>query len=102
MSEEWAHYAARKEVPTVINLILGGYSGATTDGRGFSAVAGTGPRGEVLAHIVQDRSGAALACPAVPAAVARPRTPLQKNPFMTHGAATNGALLGPHRPWDPV
>jgi hypothetical protein len=88
----------------MMNLTLGGYAGATTDGRGFAAVAGTGPRGEVPAQLVQDSSGAAFACPAAPPApvAAWPRTLLQKNPFMAHGAAINGVLLGPHGAWDPV
>ena len=51
MSKEWAHDAARKEVPTVNNL--GGYAVAT-DTRAYLAVAGACPRGGQLAQLVQD------------------------------------------------
>ena len=103
MSKEWAHDAAWKEVPTVNNL--GGYAVAT-DTRAYLAVAGTHPRpqGEVCAQLVQDRSGFMAACTALTGdvVVKRPQTQLQKYPFMTQGAANNGAKLGPHRAWDPV
>jgi hypothetical protein len=106
MSNEWAHNAAWKEVPTVNNVTPVGYAVASSAARGASAVAGTRPRpwGEVCAQLVQDGSGYVAACPALPGGVAltRPQTQLQKYPFMTHGAAINGAKLGPHRAWDPV
>ena len=104
MSDECAHKAARKEVPTVNKLTLGGYAVASSAARGAFAVAGTGSRAEVCAQLVQDRSGFMVACTALPGdvVVKRPQTQLQKYPFMTHGAAINGAKLGPHRAWDPV
>ena len=104
MSDEWAHNAAWKEVPTVTNVTPGGFAVASSAARPAFAVAGTRPRGEVSAQLVQDRSGIVAACTAMPGdvVVKRPRTQLQKYPFMTHGAATNGAKLGPHRAWDPV
>ena len=104
MSNEWAHSAAWKEVPTVNNLTPGGYAVASSTARAAFAVAGTGPRGEVCAQLAQDRSGFTAACTALTGdvVVKRPQTQLQKYPFMTHGAAINGAKLGPHRAWDPV
>jgi hypothetical protein len=104
MSNEWARIAAWKEVPTVNNLTLGGYAVASSAARAAFAVAGTGPRGEVSAQLVQDGSGFMPACTAMcgDVVVKRPQTQLQKYPFMTHGAGTNGAKLGPHRAWDPV
>ena len=105
MSNEWAHDAAWKEVPTV-NITPVGFAVASSASRAVLAVAGTHPRpqGEVCAQLVQDRSGFMAACTALPGdvVVKRPQTQLQKYPFMTHGAATNGAKLGPHRAWDPV
>jgi hypothetical protein len=104
MSKEWAHDAARKEVPTVKTFTLGGHAVVNSGGRAFLAVAGACPRGEVAAQLVQDRSGIAPALSAMRDEVVkvRPRMTLQKYPFMTHGAAINGAKLGPHRAWDPV
>ena len=105
MSKEWAHDAAWKEVPTV-NITPVGFAVASSASRAVLAVAGTHPRpqGEVCAQLVQDRSGFMAACTALTGdvVVKRPQTQLQKYPFMTHGAATNGAKLGPHRAWDPV
>jgi hypothetical protein len=104
MSKEWAHDAARKEVPTVNDFTPAGYAVASSAARTAFAVAGTSPRGEVSAQLVQDRSGFKVACTAMcgDVVVKRPQTQLQKYPFMTHGAAINGAKLGPHRAWDPV
>ena len=101
MSEEWAHNAARKEVPTVNNL---GSDAVATDTRAYRAVAGACPRGGLLAQLVQDGSGFAAARTALRSevVVARPRMQLQKYPFTTHGAVINGAKSGPHRAWDPV
>ena len=101
MSKEWAHDAARKEVPTVKNL--GGYAVAT-DTRAYLAVAGACPRGGLLAQLMQDSSGFAAARAAMRSdvVVARPRTQHQKNPFTTQGVVINGAKSGPHRAWDPV
>jgi hypothetical protein len=101
MSKEWAHDAARKEVPTVNKL--GGYAVAT-DTPAYLAVAGTCPRGGLLAQLVQDSSGFAAAGTAMRSevVVARPRMQLQNYPFTTHGAVINGAKSGPHRAWDPV
>jgi len=104
MSNEWAHNAAWKEVPTV-NLTQAGYAVASSAARAALAVAGTHPRpwGEVCAQLVQDGGGKA-ACTTLPGGVVvkRPLTQLQNYPFMTQGAAINGAKLGPHRAWDPV
>jgi|SRR5215467_10196901 len=101
MSKEWAHDAVRKEVPTVNNF--GGYAVAA-DTHAYLAVAGACPRGDLAAQLVQDGSG-----PATPrttmrdeVVVARPQMHLQKYPFTTHGAGTNGTKSGPHRAWDPV
>ena len=103
MSKEWAHDAVRKEVPTVKTITLGSHA-VMTDGGAYLAVAGTCPQGGVAAQLVQDRSGFAPAFSAMRdgVVVVRSRMALKKNPFMTHGAAINGALLGPHRAWDPV
>ena len=105
MSGEWAHNAVWKEVPTVNNVApVAGYAVASS-ARAVLAVAGAvRPRGEVSAQLAGDRSGFMAACTAVPGdvVVKRPQTQLQNNPFMTHGAAINGARLGPHRAWDPV
>jgi hypothetical protein len=74
------------------------------DGCASAGSAGTYLRGAVSAQIVQDRGGFASARPAACAKVVvpRPRTTLQKNPFMTRGAVISGASSGPHRAWDPV
>jgi hypothetical protein len=104
MSNEWAHNTAWKEVPTVTNITPGGFGVASTAALAAFAVAGTRPRGEVSAQLVTDGSGFLAACTAMPGdvVVKRPQTQLDKYPFMTHGAAINGAKLGPHRAWDPV
>jgi len=104
MSNEWAHDAARKEVPIVINFTLGGYAVASSAARAAFAVPGACPRGEVPAQLVQDGSGFAAARSSLRdgVVVARPRKHLQKYPFMARGAVINGAKLGPHRAWDPV
>ena len=104
MSNEWAHSAAWKEVPTVINITLDGCAVATSAARAVSAVPGTCARGVLSAQLVQDGSGPATAGSTMPVGVvvARPRMQLRKYPFTTHGAVINGAKLGPHRAWDPV
>ena len=102
MSKEWAHDAARKEVPTVNNL---GSDAVATDTRAYLAVAGACPRGGLLAQLVQDGSGFAAVRTAMRSdvVVARPRMQQQKkNPFTTHNAVIDGAKSGPHRDWDPV
>jgi hypothetical protein len=101
MSKEWAHDAARKEVPTVNNH--GGYAVAT-DTYAYLTVAGACPRGGLVAQLVQDSGGFAGARTAMRSdvVVARPRMQLQKYPFTTHGAVINGTKSGPHRAWDPV
>ena len=101
MSKEWAHDAARKEVPTVNKL---GSDAVATDARACLAVAGACPRGGLLAQFAQDGSGFVAARTAMrgEVVVARPRMQLQKYPFTTHGAGINGAKSGPHRAWDPV
>jgi hypothetical protein len=103
MSDEWAHNAAWKEVPTVTNITESGFAVANSAARAIP-VAGACPRAGVSAQFVQDGSGFTAAGTAVRGVVvlARPRMQLQKYPFMTHGAAINGAKLGPHRAWDPV
>ena len=104
MSNEWAHNSAWKEVPTVTITTLGGYALANSAACAGIAVAGACPRGGVPAQLVQDGSGFAAARTTArgDVMVARPRMQLQKNPFMAHGAVSNGAKLGPHRAWDPV
>ena len=106
MSNEWAHNAAWKEVPTVNNITPAGYAAASSAARGALAVAGTRPRpwGEVCAQLAQDGGGFVAAGTARigDVVVMRPQAQLQKYTFMTHGAAFNGAKLGPHRAWDPV
>jgi hypothetical protein len=104
MSNEWAHDVARKEVPTVTNITIGGYTVAGSAAHAVAAVAGACPRGVVSAQLVQDGSGfaAARTTGRGDVVVARPRMQLQKYPFMTLGALINGAKLGPHRAWDPV
>ena len=104
MSDKWARIDAWKEVPTVINITPGGYGVASSAARAANAVAGTCLRREASAQLVQDGSGLMAKRIALPGdlAVMRPRTQLKNYPFMTHGAAINGAKLGPHRAWDPV
>jgi hypothetical protein len=104
MSNEWAHDAAWKEVPTVSNFTLGGYSVASSAARAAFAVAGTCPRGEVSAQLIEGGNGFTGAGSTLPGGVVvvRPRKQLQQYPFMAHGAVINGAKLGPHRAWDPV
>ena len=104
MSKEWARNAAWKEVPTVINITPVGYAVASSAARAAVAVAGTCPRGGVSDQLVQDGSGFVAKRIALPGDVVimRPRMQLRKYPFTTHGAAINGAKLGPHRAWDPV
>jgi hypothetical protein len=97
MSQEWAHDAAWKEVPTVNKI--GGYAVAT-DTSVYLAVAGACPRGDRAAQLVQDSSGLAAARTAMPGGAVTAQ--LQKYPFTTQGAVINGAKSGPHRAWDPV
>jgi hypothetical protein len=75
-----------------------------SDGCALAGPAGTYLRGAVPAQLVQDKSSVVYARPAasLKVVVARPRTTLQKNPFMTRGAVISGASSGPHRAWDPV
>ena len=105
MSKEWAHVAARKGVPTEMKCII--HDGSVlinSDGCALAGPAGTYLRGAVPAQLVQDKSSVVYARPAasLKVVVARPRTTLQKNPFMTRGAVISGASSGPHRAWDPV
>jgi hypothetical protein len=105
MSNEWAHDAARKGVPTEMNNIIhDGRVLINTDGCALAGSAGTYLRGAVSAQLVQDRGGFAAARPAacVKVVVPRPRTTPQTNPFMTRGAGISGTSSGPHRAWDPV
>ena len=105
MSNEWAHVAARKGVPTEMKCIIhDGRDLMSIDGCALAGSAGTYRRGAVPAQLVQDKSSVAFARPttSVKVVVARPRTTLQKNPFMTRGAVISGASSGPHRAWDPV
>ena len=105
MSNEWAHDAARREVPTEMNkFVHDGHVLTDTHALALAGSAGTYRRGAVPAQLVQDKSSGAYAQPtaSVNVVVARPRTTLQKNPFMTRGAVISGASSGPHRAWDPV
>ena len=105
MSNEWAHDAARKGVPTEMNkLIHDGCVLADTHALALPGSAGTSRCGGVPAQLVQDRSGFAPARQGAyqVKAVKRPRTTLQQNPFMTRGAVISGTDSGPHRAWDPV
>ena len=103
MSNEWAHDAARKGVPTLMNELS--FDGRVlTDTHALAAATGTAyRRGAATAQLVQDRSNVApaslVACEKP--VVARPK-PLQQNPFMTRGAVIGGVSSGPHRAWDPV
>ena len=103
MSNEWAHDAARKGVPTLMNELS--FDGRVlTDTHALAAATGTTyRRGAATAQLVQDRSSVAsaflVACEKP--VVARPK-PLQQNPFMTRGAVISGTDSGPHRAWDPV
>ena len=101
MSKEWAHDAVRKEVPTVTNP--GSYA-VPTDTYAYLAIAGACPQGDLVAQLVQDGTGSAAARTALrgEVVVARPQMHLQKYPFTTQGAVTNGTKSGPHRAWDPV
>jgi hypothetical protein len=105
MSNEWAHDAARKGVPTEMNnLIHDDRLMTVPDGRDLAGSTGAYRRGGVAVQLVQDRGGIArarLTACAKPV-VTRPQTTLQKNPFTTHGAVDSGASSGPHRAWDPV
>jgi hypothetical protein len=105
MSNEWAHHAARKEVPTeMTNIIDDGHVLVTTGGCALADSAGTYLPAAVPAQLVQDRGNFAPARPeaCLKVVVARPRMTLQNNPYMTRGAVFSGASSGPHRPWDPV
>src|ERR1700758_5007219 len=105
MSNEWAHDAARKGVPTEMkNLIHDGRLMTDPGGRDLAGSTGAYRRGIGAVQLVQDRSGFApgrLTACAKPV-VARPQTTLQNTPFMTRGAVGSGASSGPHRAWDPV
>jgi hypothetical protein len=103
MSNEWAHVAVRKGVPTEMTNLIHDGRVLTTLGLVLADSGGTCPRGAVPAQLVPDRSvitaARAIACTEEKSAQ---RTALQKYPFMTRGAAINGASSGPHRAWDPV
>ncbi len=105
MSNEWAHVAARKGVPTEMkSLIHDGHVLTDTSGRVQAGSAGAYRRCAGTAQLVQDRGIFMPARPKVctKTIVAHPQTMLQKNPFMTRGAVISGASSGPHRAWDPV
>ena len=105
MSNEWAHVAARKGVPTeMINLIHDGHVLTDTSGRVQAGPVGAYLRCAGTAQLVQDRGTFVPARPKVgtKTVVAPPQTMLQKNPFMTRGAVISGNSSGPHRAWDPV
>ena len=105
MSNEWAHDAARKGVPTEMNnLIHDGHVLTDASGRVQAGSVGAYLRCAGTAQLVQDRG---IFVPArsktgTKVVVARPQTTLQKNPFMTRGAVISGTSSGPHRAWDPV
>ena len=96
MSDEWAHDAARKGVPTeMTDFSHDGYVLAGPGGASFP--------GAVTAQVVQDRSIVAPLCQAESVQILVPRTrTLEKNPYMTRGAVFSGASSGPPRAWDPV
>ena len=105
MSNEWAHVAARKGVPTeMINLIHDGHVLTDTSGRVQAGSVGAYLRCAGTAQLVQDRGIFVPARPKVgtKTMVAPPQTTLQQNPYMTRGAVTSGGYSGPHRAWDPV
>jgi hypothetical protein len=106
MSNEWAHDAARKGVPTEMNEFIGD-GRVLTDTHALALAGSTGAtyrHGAMTDQLVQDRSSVVpaylVACAKKPV-VARPKA-LQQNPFMTRGAVINGTSSGPHRAWDPV
>jgi hypothetical protein len=104
MSNEWAHVAARKGVPTEMTNLSHDGRVLTTLGLVVADPGGTCPRGAVPAQLVPDRSvitaARAIACTEEKSAQ---RATLQKYPFMTRGAViSGGASSGPHRAWDPV
>jgi hypothetical protein len=103
MSNEWAHVAARKGVPTeMTNIILG--SRVLTHGLVLADSGGACPRAGVPAQLVPDRGvvTAARTTTCTAEKSAQLQTTLQKYPFMTRGTAISGASSGPHRAWDPV
>ena len=105
MSNEWAHVAARKGVPTeMINLIHDGHVLTDTSGRVQAGPVGAYLRCAGTAQLVQDRGIFVPARPKVgtKTIVAPPQTTLQQNPYMTRGAVISGGYSGPHRAWDPV
>lgn len=103
MSNEWAHVAARKGVPTEMTNLIHDGRVLTTFGLVVADPGGTCPRGAVPAQLVQDRGVIAaaqtIACTEEKSAQ---RMTLQKYPFMTRGAGIISASSGPHRAWDPV
>ena len=105
MSNEWAHVAAQKGMPTeIINLIHDGHVLTDTSGRVQAGPVGAYLRCAGTAQLVQDRGIFVPVRPKVgtKTMVAPPQTTLQKNPFMTRSAVISGASSGPHRAWDPV
>ena len=105
MSNEWAHDAARREVPTEMNkFVHDGHVLTDTHALALAGSAGTYQCGTVPAQLVQDTGVFAPArlgaCQVT--VTKRPRKTLQQNPFMTRGAVNSGAYSGPHRAWDPV
>jgi hypothetical protein len=104
MSNEWAHDAARREVPTVMTKLIDVGRVLTETHALAGSTGATYRRGAVTAQLVQDRSGTVAPAQLVACekpVVARPKT-FQKNPFMTRGAVISGTDSGPHRAWDPV
>ena len=103
MSNEWAHIAARKGVPTEMTNLIHDGRVLTTFGLVVADPGGTCPRGGVPAQLVQDRSVITAArTNARTEEKSAQRTTLQKYPFMTRGAGISDASSGPHRAWDPV
>jgi hypothetical protein len=103
MSNEWAHVAVRKGVPTEMTNLNHDGRVLTTFGLVVADPGGTCPRGAVPAQLVPDR-GVITAARAIARTEEKSaqRTTLQKYPFMTRGAAISGTSSGPHRAWDPV
>ena len=105
MSNEWAHDAARKEVPTEMKNLFHDGCVRMTDVRA-AAAAGAYLRAVVTTDLLGQGKGTRMPARSIAytQVIARPRTPItfQNNPFMTPGAVIGGASSGPHRAWDPV
>ena len=96
MSNEWAHVAARKGVPTeMINLIHDGHVLTDTSGRVQAGSAGAYLRYAGTAQLVQDRGIFVPARPKVGTTtiVAPPQTTLQKRGHLAWRRMPRGGTL---------